>query len=274
MSTPSPFHALDAKAIQRALTTTTLGRTLHVLDIAASTNSLAARMAQEDAPHGTVVVAESQSAGRGRLGRHWYSPPGKNLYCSVLLRTPLSHERLARWLSWAPLIAALATARAIQEITGLSPSLKWPNDILLGSRKAGGVLCESGNLGSPASYVVIGIGLNVNIQAGEFPEELRDIATSLAAEADRPIDRSALLAALLLGLETRCDAFLAGREADIHREYVVRCATLGRQVRVERAGADHATGLAKSVGADGSLRIVRDDGSYLDIHAGDVIHLR
>jgi len=274
MSASSAFHALDAKAIQRALTTKTLGRTLHVLDIAASTNSLAVRMAQEDAPHGTVVVAESQSDGRGRLGRHWYSPPGKNLYCSVLLRTPLPRERLARWLSWTPLIAALAAARAISTVAGLSPSVKWPNDILIGQRKVGGVLCESGDLGSAAPYVVVGMGLNVNIQAGEFPEELREIATSLSAEAQQPFNRAVLLAAILSDLEARCDAFLAGHEADIHREYVVRCATVGRQVRVERAGADPVTGRAASIGADGSLKVVRDDGSHLDIHAGDIIHLR
>jgi BirA family biotin operon repressor/biotin-[acetyl-CoA-carboxylase] ligase len=274
MSASSPFHALEARAIQRALTTAALGRTVHVLDTAASTNALASRMAQEGAPHGTVVVAESQSAGRGRLGRHWYSPPGKNLYCSVLLRTALPGGRLAHWLSWTPLIAALAAARAIQTTAGLSPSVKWPNDILLGDRKAGGVLCESGDLGSGTPYVVAGIGLNVNIQADEFPEELRAIATSLAAEAQRPFDRAVLLAALLSDLETRYDTFLAGHETDIHREYVTRCATVGRQVRVERAGADPVTGRAMAVGTDGALKIVLADGSHLDIHAGDVIHLR
>lgn len=274
MSASSAFHALDAKAIQRALTTKTLGRTLHVLDIAASTNTLAVRMAQEDAPHGTVVVAESQSAGRGRLGRHWYSPPGKNLYCSVLLRTPLPRERLARWLSWTPLIAALAVGRAVSTATGLSASVKWPNDVLLGDRKVGGVLCESGDLGSAAPYVVVGMGLNVNIQAGEFPEELREIATSLSAEAQRPFDRALLLAAFLSDLETRCDAFLAGHEAGIRREYMIRCATLGRQVRVERSGTDPVLGRAESIETDGSLKVVRDDGSALDIHAGDIIHVR
>jgi BirA family biotin operon repressor/biotin-[acetyl-CoA-carboxylase] ligase len=164
--------------------------------------------------------------------------------------------------------------RAIHRVTGLSSSVKWPNDILLGDRKVGGVLCESGDLGSGAPYVVAGLGLNVNIQAGEFPEELREIATSLAAEAQRPFGRGALLAAFLSDLESLCDSFLAGHETDIHREYVVRCATLGRQVRVERAGADPVTGRAGAIGTDGSLRIVRDDGSHLDIHAGDVVHLR
>jgi BirA family biotin operon repressor/biotin-[acetyl-CoA-carboxylase] ligase len=268
------FHPLSAHAIQQALTTTALGRTLHVLDLTASTNTLAVRLAQEDAPHGTVVVAEAQSAGRGRLGRPWFSPPGKNLYCSVLLRTPVPRERLGRWLSWTPLIAALAAAHAIEADAGLSPSVKWPNDVLLGSRKVGGVLCESGDLGSAIPYVVVGLGLNVNIQADEFPDELREIATSLAAEAQRPFDRVTLLAAFLSALEVRYEAYGAGRETVIYREYVARCATLGRQVRVDRAGAAPVVGQAASVGADGSLRVIREDGSPLDIHAGDVIHLR
>ena len=274
MSAAAPFHPLEAKAIQKVLTTTTLGRTLHVLDIVTSTNTLAVRMAQEDAPHGTVVVSEAQSGGHGRLGRHWFSPPGRNLYCSVLLRTPVPRKRLTRWLSWTPLITALAAARAIHAVTGLSPSVKWPNDVLLGERKVGGVLCESGDLSSPAPYVVVGLGLNVNIEPGEFPEELQAIATSLAAETQRTFDRAALLAAFLSDLESRTEAFLAGHEADIRREYMVRCMTLGRKVRVERAGTDPLTGRAESIEADGSLKIIRDDGSALDIHAGDVIHLR
>lgn len=270
----SAFHALDAKAIQRVLTTTTLGRTLHVLDITASTNTLAARLAQEDAPHGTVVVAESQSAGRGRLGRHWYSPPGKNLYCSVLLRTPVTRERLGRWLSWTPLMAALAAARAIHTVAGLSPSIKWPNDVLLGNRKVGGVLCESGDLNSAAPYVVVGLGLNVNIQAIEFPDELREIATSLAAEAQRQFDRAVLLAAFLSDLEARCESFLAGHEADVHREYGRQCSTVGRRVRVELAHGERVEGLADSIQQDGSLRVIRNDRTPVDIRAGDVVHLR
>lgn len=274
MSASSAFRVLDAKAIQRALTTATLGRTLHVLDITTSTNTLAVRMAQEDAPHGTVVVAESQSAGRGRLGRHWYSPPGKNLYCSVLLRVPVSRERLGAWLSWTPLIATLAAAQTIHTVAGLSPSVKWPNDVLIRNRKVGGVLCESGDLNSAAPYVVVGIGLNVNIQAGEFPDELREIATSLAAEAHRPFDRAVLLAAFLSDLEVRCDAFLAGHDSDLHREYGLRCSTVGRRVRVELGHGEQVEGLAESVQPDGSLRVIRDDRAPVDIRAGDVVHLR
>lgn len=274
MSSAAGFRDLEATAIQRVLTTATLGRTLHVLDSTSSTNTLAVSLAQQDAPHGTVVVAESQTAGRGRLGRHWYSPPGKNLYCSVLLRVPVSRDRVGAWLSWTPLIAPLAAAQAVRAVARLASSVKWPNDVLVGNRKVGGVLCESGDLHAAAPYVVVGLGLNVNIEAGEFPEELREIATSLAMEAGQSFDRAVLLAAFLSELEVRCDAFLAGRDADLHREYEQRCSTVGRRVQVELAHGERVEGLAESIQRDGALRVVRDGRLPVDIRTGDVVHLR
>lgn len=275
-SSSSAFQPLSAQAIQRALSTITLGRTLHVVDEVASTNTLAAVLAQENAPEGTVVVAETQTAGRGRLGRQWHSPPGKNLYCSILLRSMPPGDRQALWLSWVPLIAALAVNRAVQVVANLKPSVKWPNDILIGSRKLGGVLCESGGLGTAQAFIVVGVGLNVNIHHNEFPDELRELATSLAIEAHRPFDRTALLAALLREMETRCEAFRTSRHSDIVKEYMVRCSTIGQRVRVELAHGEHVNGTAESIQPDGSLRIVRADppGQTLDIRAGDVIHLR
>ena len=274
VSPSAPFQPLTAQAIQRALSTISFGRTLHVHEAVASTNSLAATLAQEGAPHGTVIVADTQTAGRGRLGRQWHSPPGKNLYCSILLRTTPAHEQQTPWLSWAPLIAALAVGRAVQTVAGLKSSVKWPNDILAGERKLGGILCESGSLGTAQAFVVVGIGMNVNIRRDEFPDELRDLVTSVASETGQPFDRAALLAALLLELETRCDTFLSGHRGDILKEYMLRCATIGRRVRVELAHGDAMQGTAKSVQPDGSLRVARDDGTTMDVRAGDVIHLR
>lgn len=274
MTIPGAFQPLHAQTIQRALSTSTLGRILHVLDDTPSTNEAAARLARDGAPHGTVVVAESQSAGRGRLGRHWHSPGGRNLYCSILLRRQPAQERLPHWLSWIPLIAALSVCRAVQAATVLKPTVKWPNDILSGHRKLGGILCESSGVGTDHAAVIVGIGLNVNIREDEFPEELRTIATSLLIEARQPFDRSALLAALLLELETRCESFLDGRNEDILKEFVLRCSTIGRRVQVELAHGERCVGTAESVQADGSLRVVRDDRTTVDIRTGDVIHLR
>jgi len=276
--TPAAFQPLTAQTIQRALSTKTFGRTLHVLDEVSSTNSQAAALVQQGAPHGTVVVAETQTAGRGRLGRHWYSPPGKNLYGSLILRTMPARGQQTLWLSWIPLIAALAASRAVQVVANLKPVVKWPNDILIGHRKLGGVLCESSGLGTSHAAVIVGIGLNVNVLHDDFPHELRETATSLTIEAQRPFDRAALLAALLSEMESRCESFLAGAHADILKEYVLRCGTLGRRVIVELAHGEHVDGTADSVLPDGSLRVTRTgaDGrpQTLDIRAGDVTHLR
>jgi len=274
MSTPVAFQPLNAQNIQRTLSTKTFGRTLHVLEEVASTNTQAAVLAQDGAPHGTVVVAESQTSGRGRLGRHWHSPPGKNLYCSILLRSLPTRERQPLWLSWIPLIAALAASRAVQVVANLKVSVKWPNDILIGDRKLGGILCESSGIGTSHAGVIIGTGLNVNIRRDEFPEELREIATSLAIEAQHPCDRTALLAALLAELETRCESFLTGNHEDILKEYMLRCATIGQRVRIELAHGEQIDGVAESIQADGSLRIIRKDRTTVDIRTGDVIHLR
>lgn len=281
MSIPAAFQAITVQAVQAALSTKTLGRALHLLGETSSTNTIAVALAQGGAPDGTVVIAESQTAGRGRLGRQWHSPPGKNLYCSIILRAVPTPDRVAQWLSWVPLISAMATARAIQVRNALRPSVKWPNDILIGRRKVAGLLCESGGWGTPLAFVVVGIGINVNSHPETFPPNLRELATSMAAEAGRPFDRAALLATLLSELEIRCETFLLGRPTDVMQEYLARCSTLGQRVRVNLASGHSVEGWAETIAPDGSLRIIREgapdgsyDGSVVDIRAGDVVHLR
>jgi BirA family biotin operon repressor/biotin-[acetyl-CoA-carboxylase] ligase len=234
-------------------------------------------LAQKGAEHGTVVVAERQTAGRGRLGRSWYSPAGENLYCSVIVRQTASQTRLAEWLSWLPLLSAVASARAIQAVAALQARLKWPNDILIGQRKLGGVLCESNGSRTQGRFVVVGIGINVNTPRNAFPDDLRDLATSLAAEAGHSCDRVALLATLLSELENCIENLSAQQSADLKREYTKLCSTLGRQVRVSLASGESVAGQADAINPDGSLRIIRNGantGTILDLRAGDVIHIR
>ncbi|MBM4124980.1 MAG: biotin--[acetyl-CoA-carboxylase] ligase [Nitrospira sp.] len=277
MQPPTDFPPLTNEAVQALLKTKTFGRKLHIFSTTTSTNTEAMALAQQDAQDGTVVVAEEQTSGKGRLGRHWHSPPGDNLYCSVILRRTPSPEELPHWLPIVPLMAAVAVARAVQTVAGLRPSLKWPNDILIGDRKLGGLLCES-TLGDPAkTFVVIGIGVNVNIPPERFPEELRRIATSLAAETGRKFDRATLLAALLSELEIHAEALLTRPPETFLSGYARLCSTLGRRVRVHLADGDTVEGLADSIAPDGSLRIIREgpqSGGLLEVHAGDVIHLR
>jgi len=282
-SSVSAFRPITSQAITMALCTKILGRSLHMLEDTPSTNSTAMPLAQAGAPDGTVVVADAQTSGRGRLGRHWYSPPGKNLYCSIILRRAMPPDQVSRWLSWVPLLSAVAVSRAIQVISGLRPSLKWPNDILIEQRKVGGLLCESSGMGTATGFVIVGIGLNVNMWRDAFPTDLHDLATSLAAEAGRPFDRAVLLATLLSELELRYETFVSGA-MDIKHEYELRCATIGQRVRVEMANGecgDCIEGQAVSIGDDGSLQVMVDNPQDpltprqpVAIRAGDVVHLR
>lgn len=192
-------------------------------------------------------------------------------------------DQVSRWLSWVPLLSAVAVSRGIQVISGLRPSLKWPNDILIEQRKVGGLLCESSGMGTANGFVIVGIGLNVNMWRDAFPTDLRDLATSLAAEAGRPFDRAVLLATLLSELELRYEAFSSGA-MDIKHEYELRCATIGQRVRVEMANGERGDcieGQAVSIGDDGSLQVMVDNPQDLftrrppvAIRAGDVVHLR
>lgn len=281
MTSVSAFQPVTCHAVAKALCTNTLGRSLHILEHTPSTNSTALTLAQEGAPDGTVVIAEAQTSGRGRLGRPWYSPPGKNLYCSIILRRSMSSDLVSRWLSWVPLLSAVGVGRGIQVISGLRPSLKWPNDILLEHRKVGGLLCESSGTGTANAVVIVGIGLNVNMRRDTFPEDLRDRATSLAAEAGRPFDRAVLLAMLLSELELRYDGFFSGAGLEIKREYELRCTSIGQRVRVDMANGECVEGLADSIGDDGSLQVLVEHsqgglkpGTAVTIRAGDVTHLR
>jgi BirA family transcriptional regulator, biotin operon repressor / biotin---[acetyl-CoA-carboxylase] ligase len=152
-----------------------------------------------DAPEGALVVAEEQTAGRGRLGRRWFAPAGTSLLCSLQLRPDTPTERLPELTG----VAARACADAIAELTGLEPALKFPNDVLVGARKVAGILAEARD-----GRVVLGVGINVNVPADELPEDVDRPATSLLVETGRELDRAELLAELLERLERRYDAWL------------------------------------------------------------------
>ncbi|MEK7236972.1 MAG: biotin--[acetyl-CoA-carboxylase] ligase, partial [Nitrospirota bacterium] len=246
----------------------------------ASTNSEAMTLAQNGAEDGTVVAAESQSAGRGRLTRTWFSPPGLNLYCSIIVRGLGQRLSLADWLSWVPLTTALAVAEAVQEVAATSLALKWPNDLLLGERKVGGILCESSLAIPDNPIVVIGIGLNVNVPRELFPDELRPIATSLFESSHRLIDRNRLLAQLLLDLEQSLDELRDHGPSRLQQAYQRRCSTLGRQVRVILGADEELLGTAVAITADGTLQVRPStaapgtDNALVNVRAGDVLHVR
>ncbi len=232
------------------------GWTVRLLPEAGSTNEVAAA---DPAPR-TVVVADHQTAGRGRLDRSWSTPPGTALTFSVVLR-PVLPDR--HW-PLLPLAVALGVSDGIAALTGLRPELKWPNDLLVGDRKLCGILLERVPGADGAPVVIAGIGVNVAMTAEQLPVEG---ATSLAVEG-AAADRAELLGRLLAAVVARVDELVADADA-VLAAYRERCVTLGRQVRVHLPAGGELTGLARDVDGDGRLVV---DG--VPVGAGDVVHVR
>jgi len=241
---------------------------IHRLESITSTNDAAARMAREGAPEGTVVVAQEQTAGRGRHGRKWSSPAG-GLYLSIILRPDLPFEDLRQMA----FLAAVASAEAVGQVSGLPARIKWPNDVLLNARKVCGILIEACLRFRPwricsLRSVVVGFGINVNNQ--EFPPEISQAATSIALEVGRPIAVEEVEEALLSHLDARYSRYLAAGFAPILSEWRNLDCTAGRQVTVSTAeGAIEGT--AVEIDPHGDLIIEREDGTRTHVTAGDAV---
>lgn len=235
---------------------------LQVHEALDSTNTHARELARQGAAAGTVIIAQAQSAGRGRLGRSFHSPAGTGLYFSLILRPDCKPEQLMH-LTCA---AAVAACDAVERSCGLRPGIKWINDLALEGKKLGGILTElSFSTDGRVSSAVIGIGINVKKKS--FPRELQPIACSLADFAPQP-ELSALAAELMLSLEEMSRSLLSDR-ADIMDRYRKDCITTGRQVRI--IGADSIrTGLAEAIQDDGSLQVLFDDGQRKTVNSGEV----
>jgi BirA family biotin operon repressor/biotin-[acetyl-CoA-carboxylase] ligase len=265
---PNPDPALDAEALRAALTGVVAR--LDVVARTGSTNADLAAAAQAGAPDRSVLVAELQEAGRGRLDRRWVSPPGAGLTLSVLLRPVGVPPVRAGWL---PLLAGLSLLRTVRELApGVTAALKWPNDLLLGPQgaKAAGLLAETPAPGA----VVLGIGLNVRTRPDQLPEGVA--ATSLLAEG-ADLDRGEVLVALLRQLLADEAAWRAAggdpEASGLRADYRAGCATLGVRVRIELPGGP-LTGTALDVDAGGRLLVRDDGGGTRAIAAGDVVHVR
>ncbi len=244
-----------------------IGHEILWYDTLPSTNDAARMLAEQGAAEGTVIVAEAQTAGRGRLGRTWSSPVG-GLWTSVLLRPRLPADRI-------PLIglaAAVATAAAIEETTGLRPRLKWPNDVLVGGRKVAGLLLESGPLrsaGQTPAWLALGIGINANVPPGALPDRPRYPAASLAAVSGHPVGRGPLLRAALRQLDRAYRELQTQDGAGTLGRWRALSETLGRVVRVATASAT-VDGVARDIDGMGALLIQARDGAEHRIVAGDV----
>jgi len=259
---------LYPEEIQAGLETRWLAREIRWFDSTDSTNRVALELARAGADHGTTIVAEGQTAGRGRLGRSFFSPPYLNLYTSIVLRPRLATSEAPTWI----LASACAVADAIAETVGDpgAVEIKWPNDVLLGGRKTSGILMEMGAEASRVAFLVLGIGVNLNVDRSAFPEEFRALATSLASHAGRPVDRVAFARRLYQRLEQTLDACAQAGFAAVRQDFEARFRMPGRRVRVQELDGSEIVGVALGIAADGALRVGRDDGREVRVVAGDV----
>jgi BirA family transcriptional regulator, biotin operon repressor / biotin---[acetyl-CoA-carboxylase] ligase len=265
---------LSAELIARVLVTRRLGRSVLAFDRIGSTNDVAHEQARAGADDGLLVVAEEQTAGRGRLARTWWAPSGTCLLMSVLLRpSSTGHVLSAAQAGQLTMSLGLGAVEAIGELTGLRAHLKWPNDLLIGGRKLGGMLTELDTDENRLNYAVLGFGLNVDVDfaAAGAPAELVLTATSLQTEAGHPVDRLTLLAALLEHTERWYDRVLAGESP--HEAWAQRLDTLGRRVRVSFI-AGSMEGMAVGVTPEGGLLVQDDGGVVRTVWSGDVTALR
>jgi len=251
--------------IARHLTTARIGRVVHHFDSIDSTNRHAMELARRGAAEGEVVVAEAQTAGRGRLGRSFFSPPGVSFYGSMVLRPEIPPARAPQ----ITLIAGLAVAETVERHAGLRPGLKWPNDVRLGERKVCGILTEMECEADRVLFVVCGPGVNLNVAKAEFPPELRRIATSVLAESGRSVDRAAFAADLFGSFERHYDEFLARGLGRLRERWESYSVLGGEWVSVEGAGGK-VEGRVLGIDDEGALRLESRGGEVVRAIAGDV----
>jgi BirA family biotin operon repressor/biotin-[acetyl-CoA-carboxylase] ligase len=263
---------LYAEEIQRALATSWLARTIHHLDETESTNQIAFELGRGDASAGTTVIAESQTAGRGRLGRSFFSPPYQNLYASTLLRPSGS-------ISDAPtliLAAAVAVAETVAEFMGdeSAVEIKWPNDVLIHRRKTSGILMESSAEGTRIAFAVLGIGVNLNVNREIFPDEFRHLATSLSSELGHPVDRIGFARQLFENLERQIDLHSAQGFEAVRPRFESFFRMRGEPVGVEEIAGERIDGRARGIAPNGALEVEICEGprsgTILTVMAGDV----
>ena len=258
---------LSLDGLRRHLTTEVVGHHVYLFGSVDSTNSALARLADRGATEGTVVLAEAQTAGRGRHGSAWFSPEAVNLYVSVLF-----HPRIApRELPLFAPIASLALAEAVW-LAGAPARIKWPNDVVVGDRKLGGVLVQAPVISGRLAYVILGIGVNLNVPPAELATGLGAAAEGAVALQDlvgQTVDRNAFAASLLNRLEKWHQTFLSRGPEAVHAAWQARDVLRGHRLEARTAG-EVCEGWARGIDTDGSLIIEADDGQARHILTGAV----
>ena len=255
---------MDTGKISKDIQTQWAGRSIAFFEEIDSTNMMAGALAEQGAPAGTLVLAECQTVGKGRRGRQWFSPAGTGIWMTLLLRPGLPAEQI----SAITLVAALSVGRAVRHVTGLETGIKWPNDVLCRGKKLCGILLEMGGNTEKLDYIVVGMGINAN--HSEYPEELRDIATSVKLEIGQTADRCRLIARILDELEDLSELCTTdGGYRSLMEEYKKNSATLGKLVNVIGVN-ETITGVVEDFDELGCIVLRMEDGSVKRIGSGDV----
>ena len=264
----APPDRLYPELIAPRLHTRWLARSFHWHETTDSTNRVASELARAGAAHGATVVAEGQTAGRGRLGRSFFSPPFQNLYTSIVLRPALDTAAAPTTI----LAAAIAVADTLSDALGSADpvEIKWPNDVLVRGRKATGILMEMGSEATRVHFLVLGVGVNLNVDPERFPDEFRGRATSLAAELGRPVDRVGFAARLYDTLEAVLDRHAEGGFGAVRPRFEAYFRMVGRPVEVLGVDGRAFGGHAAGIDGDGALVVQCHDGSTERVVAGDV----
>lgn len=251
--------------IASKLHTNRIGKKIICLAKTDSTNLRAFSLGEQGADEGTVVTAEEQTQGKGRLGRHWESPAGVNLYCSILLRPPLLPLKAPQFA----FLSAVAVAKAIETTTSLKPRIKWPNDVLVNGYKVSGILNEMSAEMEKINFIILGVGVNINMRREQFPSDLRHPASSLMIEGGKPVNRSEFTRNFLVILDALYDEFLLSGAGAVREEWLSRSILTGKKVRVSFQKSE-TVGIACGLDDDGALLIRNTDGKIDKILAGDV----
>ena len=264
-----PLPKLTHETIEKGLATSFIGTRLYLHEELGSTNTAAMELVKGGAEEGTVVVAETQTEGRGRMGRAWHSPKGLNLYFSLVLRP----SKPIRDVVWLGLAAAVAVAKTIEQHADLPARVKWPNDVLVNGRKVAGLLLEQGVQGEKTEFLILGIGINLNMREEDFPAELRATATSLRIQGGKIFDRVRFFQELLAALETWYVIFLQSSYQEIRKNYLGLLDLLRQPVKIQ-LGEKCLEGTVSGLALDGALLLSQFDGKEISIHTGEVTPLR
>ncbi len=242
-----------------------IGRELFHFDEIDSTNNYAKKMANDGCPHGTVIVAERQTFGRGRVGKQWQSDNSSGLWFSIVVRPDLEPERI----QIITLAASVAVVEGIRKELGINCGIKWPNDIILDSSKLGGILTELSAEPGHVNYVVVGIGINVNQSLSDFDTDLQNKATSIYINTGKQYSRVRLLGSILSSFEEIYRMFLEGRAEEIIERWSRYSITIGKEVKIVSKDTEYI-GTAQSIASDGKLVVKCKDGKTINVSAGEV----